>query len=186
MQKLKHENDIGLMIKMKTNRRAFTMTEIAVAVTVFTMVFIGLSLLTTSSRKETSRSINYLRALELAQEAIDWVDSAPFSEVTDANLEFLKGTLVDPATNNSISITPSTNDKNSIESFVYPEDYTKCYYYRTAEIEDLGNRFIKKVKIGVYWNEGSVPKNIETTSNEPDRMRKLFLSTIIFDEKAYY
>ena len=174
------------MMKINKNKKAFTLTEIVVATIVFITVFISLSLLTSASRTETSKSINYLRALELAQEAIDWVDNLPFSEVNEDKLRFLEGSLIDSATNNSVTLTPGSNGKNTVNGVKYPDDYTKCYYYRTFEIIDLPSRFIKKVKIGVYWNEGKMPSKIETVSGEPDRMKKLFLSTIVFDEKAYY
>ena len=178
------------MMKNYNNRKAFSLTEIIVATVVFVAIFTALGLLTSSTRTDTSKSINYLRALQLAQEAIDWVNSAPFSEVTDNNIAFLRGSLVDSSTSKSVKINIGSNGKSSIEKAFYPEDYSKCFYYRTVEIDDLkgikNNRFLKKITVGVYWNEGKMPKNIETASKEPDRMRKLFLSTIIFNEKEYY
>ena len=178
------------MMKNYNNRKAFSLTEIIIATVVFVAIFTALSLLTSSTRTDTSKSINYLRALQIAQEAVDWVNSAPFSEVTDTNIAFLRGSLVDPSSNNSVEIMTAPNGKSSIEKLKYPDDYSKCFYYRTVEIDKLdgipNNRFLKKITVGVYWNEGKMPKNIETASKEPDRMRKLFLSTIIFNEKEYY
>lgn len=173
------------------DKRAFTIAEITVATAVLILMFASLMLVNTSSRAETSQSINYLRALQLAQEAIDWINSAPFSEVTESRISFLEGSLVDPSSGNSIKMPVGENAKNSIDSPQYPDDYSKCYFYRTIQIEDLkdevpNGRFLKKVTVGIYWNEGKVPKKIESTSNEPDRMRKLMLSTIIFNEKEYY
>lgn len=175
---------------IKLNKRGFTITEIVIAVVIFVSVFVGLILMSTSTRTETSKSINYLRALQLAQEAVDWINAAPFSEVTDSNLAFLRGSLVDPSTGESVKLPVGENEKKSISETKYPKDYSKCYYYRTVKIDDIGeipnSRFLKKVTVGIYWNEGKKPKSIESTSKEPDRMRKLFLSTVIFNNKAYY
>ncbi len=127
----------------------------------------------------------------MAQEAIDWVNSAPFEEVTEQNIALLSGSLMDSSTSKSVVIPTAPNGNGSIEKPTYPDDYSKCFYYRTVEIEKLdgipNNRFLKKVTVGVYWNEGKTPKNIENAfSKEPERMRKLFLSTLIFNEKEYY
>ena len=172
------------------NKKGYSLAEVVIATVIFAGIFTGLILLTTSSRTETSKSINYLRALQLAQEAIEIINSSPFEKVTDSNLSFLSGSLIDPATNKSVKILAGNNAKNTISEFNYPDDYTKCYYYRTIKINDLSsipnNRFLKKITVGVYWNEGKIPNKLESTSGEPDRMRKLELSTIVFDEKAYY
>ena len=39
---------------------------------------------------------------------------------------------------------------------------------------------------GAYALERAKNAGIEAASGEPDRMRKLYMSTIIFDDKAYY
>ncbi|MBP5470960.1 MAG: hypothetical protein J6Z11_17155 [Candidatus Riflebacteria bacterium] len=144
-------------------------------------------MLLSSSRTETSKSTNYLRALELAQEAIDWINSAPFKEVTDDNLQLLKGNLVNG------KIATGNNAKNSITEPKYPDTYSNAYYYRTIKIEPDTEfnanvrRFLKKVTVEVYWNEGTAPNNLEATNNGvPLRTRKLMLSTIIFNDEAYY
>ena len=174
---------------MKIKRKAFTITEIVVATGIFSAVFIALYFLTTSSRTETAKSINYLRALQLAQETVDWINSTPFNKVTKSNLAFLEGSLVDPGTGNSVKI-PVGNNAKSTGSPTYPKEYSKCYFYRTIKIDDLSSspvsRFLKKITVGIYWNEGRAPKKIEAVSGEPDRMRKLILSTLIFNEKEYY
>lgn len=179
-----------MSLKIK-GRKGFTITEIIVATAVFVVLFSAIMWMSTSSRAESSKSINYLRALELAQEGIDWVNSTPFGDVTDSNLSFLHGSLVDPSTGDSIKMPVAENAKNSVSETKYPQDYSKCYFYRTVKIEELNSsvpygRFLKKVTIGIYWNEGKTPKKIEAASGEPDRMRKLYMSTIIFDDKAYY
>ena len=168
-------------------KKAFTVTEIVIATIIFIEAFVAIIMLLSSSRTETSKSRNYLRALELAQEAIDWVNSAPFKDVKDENLELLRGNLVNG------KIVTGNNAKNSITESNYPEDYSNAFFYRTVTIEpdtefnaDV-KRFLKKVTVGVYWNEGTTPKNLETTENGvPLRTRKLMLSTIIFNDEAYY
>ncbi len=172
---------------IKYKKKAFTVTEIVLATAIFTAAFIAIIMLLSSSRTETTKSRNYLRALELAQEAIDWVNSVPFKEVKDENLELLRGNLVNGqiATNN--------NAQNSIAEPKYPDEYSNAFFYRTVTIDDDDvfngdiKRFLKKITVGVYWNEGTVPKNLETTENGvPNRTRKLELSTIIFNDEAYY
>lgn len=177
----------------KNNRKAFTISEIVVATAVFVVLFSSIAWMSTSSRADSSKSINYLRALELAQEGIDWVNSTPFSEVNESNLAILQGSLVqvdDSGKYVSIKMPVAENAKGSVSETKYPDDYCKCFFYRTVKIENLNStpngRFLKKITIGIYWNEGKTPKTLETTSGEPDRMRKLYMSTTIFDDKAYY
>ena len=56
------------MLLKKNNRKGFTITEIIIATAVFVVLFSAIMWMSTSSRAESSKSINYLRALELAQE----------------------------------------------------------------------------------------------------------------------
>ena len=174
----------------KKNNKGFTITEIVIATVIFVAVFAALALMLNSSRAETSKSINYLRAMQLAQETIDWINSTPFEEVTENKLSTISGSLVDSYTNKSVPIPIGENANNTVTDPEYPEDYSKCYYYRTIKIDELNNvpngRFIKKVTVGIYWNESKVPKQLVAASGEPDRMRKIVLSTIIFNEKEYY
>ena len=170
--------------------KGFTITEITIATVIFVSLFMTLFLLLNSSRSETSKSINYMRAMQLAQETIDWINSTPFEDVTDNKLSILNGSLVDSYSNKSVPIPIGENANNTVSDPEYPADYTKCYYYRKLNIDNLDSapngRFLKKVTVTVYWNESKVPKKIDTGSGEPDRMRKITLSTIIFNEKEYY
>lgn len=178
-------------MKVRIRKKGFTITEIVIATVVFVGLFTALFLLLNSSRTETSKSINYMRAMQLAQETIDWVNSTPFEEVTNLKLSILNGSLVDSYSNKSVPIPIGENANNTVSNPEYPEDYSKCYYYRTLKIDDLDSlpngRFLKKVTVTVYWNESMVPKKIDAPSGEqPDRMRKITLSTILFNEKEYY
>jgi type II secretory pathway pseudopilin PulG len=173
------------------NKKGFTITEIVVATVIFVGLFTTLSLYLNSSRTETSKSINYMRAMQLAQETIDWVNSTPYEKIDNSPLSILNGSLVDAYTKKSVPIPVGENANNTVTNPEYPEDYTKCYYYRTIKVDKLDSlpngRFLKKVTVSVYWNESKVPKSLVTaTSGEPDRMRKIVLSTLVFDEKAYY
>lgn len=179
------------MIQKTIFKKAFTVTETVVATCIFVAIFYALSLLTTTSRTETSKSINYLRASELAQEAVDWVNAAPFEEITSTNLEHLRGSLVSASDNKSVKIPVGKNaNAGGVQEPHYPDDYNKCFYYRTVDIEDLNgvpnSRFLKKIVIKIFWNEGRAPSQLEPASGEPDRMNKLILSTVIFNEKEYY
>ena len=174
----------------RINKKAFTITEIVVATVVFVGLFTAIFLLLNTSRTETSKSINYMRAMQLAQETIDWVNSTPFEDVTDNKLSILNGSLVDSYSNKSVPIPIGENANSTVTNPEYPDDYSKCYYFRKLTIDNLDSvpngRFLKKVTVTVYWNESKVPKKIDSTSGEPDRMRKITLSTILFNEKEYY
>ena len=177
-------------MKIITGKKGFTVTEIVIATVIFVGLFTALFLLLNTSRTETSKSINYMRAMQLAQETIDWVNSTPFEDVIDHKLSILNGSLVDSYYKKSVPIPIGENANSTVTNPEYPEDYSKCYYYRKIKIDNLDSlpngRFLKKITVTIYWNESKVPQKIDTTNGEPDRMRKITLSTIIFNEKEYY
>lgn len=163
-------------------KKGFTITEIVIAAAVFLSIFAALMLLNKSSRTDTSKSINYLRAMELAQEAIDFINSTPFSEATKDNFDFLSGL---------VSKVQLGQNGGARTEYSYPEDYAKCYYYRDITIDDISsipnNKYLKKISVEVSWNEGKVPNQIEAIGGgKPDRMRRVVLSTVLFNDKESY
>ncbi|HAE39000.1 MAG TPA: hypothetical protein DCG57_10235 [Candidatus Riflebacteria bacterium] len=174
---------------MKTNR-GMSFVEVLLAVIIASLLFSSIIWFVSSTRVATGKSTNYLRALQLAQETIDWVHALEFSNLTEDKLSLLEGSLVDSQTGHSVVLAKSNvTGKESV--LAYPDDYCKSYFYRRIVLEKLssvksGSRLLKKVSVHIYWNEGQKPAQVDSLSAEPDRMRQITLSTLLFDERGYY
>ena len=177
---------------MTTNmqRRAFSFVEIIVALSVSIVFFGGLIYFASSTRVETSKAGNYLRALQIAQETIELIQSTPQSELTPATLQMFEGSLIHAATGNSVKIPMHASSVWQPATKNYPEQYNNAWFYRKIRFETVssgpGARFLRKVAVDVYWNEGKTPDKIDSIGAEPDRMRKLSLATLLFDESEPY
>lgn len=171
-------------------KNAFSFVEIIVALTVSIVFFGGLIYFASTTRVETSKAGNYLRALQLAQETIELIQSAPHSDLTQAKLQIFDGSIVNAQTGNSIQIPVNSASLWQPETKKYPEQYNNAWFYRKAKIESVGStgqaRFLRKISVDVYWNEGKTPEKVDSIGQEPDRMRKLSLATLIFDESEHY
>jgi hypothetical protein len=96
----------------------FALGEVIIAVFVMCMCFIPILLVLTNARTDTSRGVHRLRAMELINEAIDWVVICPFS-----GLRKLGGY----ASTGIIPI-PSAKGKNRrLEPFVFVEGSGEVY-----------------------------------------------------------
>lgn len=164
--------------------------EIIVALTVSIIFFGGLIYFASTTRVETSKAGNYLRALQLAQETIELIQSAPHSDLTQSKLQIFDGSIVNAHTGNSIQIPVHSASAWQPATKKYPEQYNNAWFYRKVKIEPAGgapnSRFLRKISVDIYWNEGKAPDKIDSISDEPDRMRKLSLATLIFDESEHY
>jgi type II secretory pathway pseudopilin PulG len=173
-----------------SNKRAFSFVEIIVALTVSIVFFGGLIYFASSTRVETSKAGNYLRALQLAQETIELIQSAPHSDLTQARLQLFDGSIINAHTGNSIKIPVHSASSWQPATKKYPEQYNNAWFYRKVRIEPAGStstsRFLRKISVDIYWNEGKKPDKIDSIGAEPDRMRKLSLATLIFDESEHY
>jgi len=178
------------MIRVRKTH-AFSFVEIIVAFAVSAVIFGGLIFFATTTRKETSKAENYLRALQIAQETIELAQSTPIEELTQSKMQIFEGSLVNPQTGKSVSLPFNTASAWKPKNGMYPEQYNKAYYYRKVKIEPVESshpnaRFMRKVIVEIFWNEGKIPEKIDSIGNDPDRMRKLSLAALVFDEREYY
>ncbi len=178
------------------NKRAIGLIEIVIAVIIVVGAGIPILKMVTSSRTETSSSVNYLRAVELADEVLEWASASKFSEVD--KLANLSGSIIDDSTSSLSTIKiNSTNAENVLWSgseifsndLKYSEQYTPAFFYREIEVEPVeGSYFaenlIKRVTVTVMWSEGYKPSNLNIPS---DRNRQVMLSMLVInDENLYY
>lgn len=177
--------------KVPNRRSAFSFIEIVVAAAVAITSFSAIIFVTSSTRVDITRSVNYMIANEIALETLDLILSAPFDATLANKIQIFDGSLVDPNTNSSVEIPRAINSKWNLVSAMYPEQYKRAWFYRRVRLENVGNditnsRFIHKVTIEVYWNEGQKPVQIESLREPPDRMRKVTVSSLMFDEREHY
>jgi len=168
-----------------TPRRAFTFLEVLVSVTVFAGVIGALLGLMRETTADTGKAIHYLRALELGQEAIDWVVSAPLDAVRRKALEGMGGSLVDAGTGRGVAIPlgSARGFPDAAKELKYSESYNNAWFYRSIRVDPVpGRPCLYEIQVEVAWNEGVVPAVIESAGGMPDRMRKISLSTLVFDE----
>ncbi len=176
---------------MKTDKSGFSFIEIILATALAASLFAALIWLTTTTRAETGKSVNYLRALQLAQETIDWLNATPAGTLTAERLRLLEGSLVDPQTGKSTGILPGMAADTASSSITYPDDYCPAWFYRKITLAKPepaypGARFLRKITVEIFWNEGKRPTTTDSLSENPDRMRKISLSALLLDENEYY
>jgi hypothetical protein len=187
------------MISLFPNKkRALGLTEIIIALAIVVAAGIPILRMVTKSRTETSSSVNYLRAMELADEAIEWASVSKFKDVD--NLKSLSGTIIEVNGSNiepvSINTSEVTNEhwKGSEifeKDLKYSDQYSRAYFYREISVEPITSKnndfeanLLKKVNVTVRWCEGYMPKNINLAS---DRNREIQLSILVInDDNLFY
>lgn len=172
-------------------KAGFSFVEIIVATGIGLVFFGGIIYFASTTRVQTSKAENYLRALQIAQETIELVQSVSVADAASSKIQIFEGSLVDPSTRQSVKIPFHTSSGWQPQTRTYPEEYTKAWFYRKVSVDKLpagvpNARFMRKVTVDVFWNESKMPEKIEAIGAEPDRMRKLSLSTLIFDESESY
>ena len=150
-------------------KSAFSLVEVLVAIVVAAVLSIPILLLMTSSRTGTSNAVNYLRALEIAHETIEWINATPLSAKTIAELKACEGSLV---VANGSNLNPgaypigTTPIWSGLKSIKYPGQYSQAYFFRKIEIEPITDTgieyrdYLHKVEVTILWNEGKIPGNI--------------------------
>lgn len=176
--------------RLRHSRKAFSLVEIIIAAGISIIFFSGLVYLATTTRAETSKAGNYLRALQIAQETIELLQAMSSDSLRGNNIQIFEGSLVNPHNGKMITIPVNHQSPWKPETQNYPEQYENAWFYRRIRIDKVTGgsaaRFLKNLHVDVYWNEGKKPEKIESLGSEPDRMRKLTLSTLIFDENETY
>lgn len=171
-------------------RAGFTFAELIIAVFVFSIISVPLYLLLSSTRTDTAKSINFMRAMELAQEGIEWVQLTENDQNFRLNAENFSGGLV---MENGASFKPAEvmvagNNRYGnqlLPTVQYSEQYNTAWFYRMIKVEDVKGtqkycRLLKKVRVSVFWNDGKKVKNLHDASG---RSKKVVLETLILDGK---
>ncbi len=176
-------------------RAGFSFVEILTGVLVFAGLSLPIIWVMTSTRTDTSKAINYLRALELAQETLEWIYLTPVDSEFEKKVSSLNGSLLK---NEGGGYTPSPVDvsKNPfysgrlLNSLSYPVQYSNAYFLRTVDVSPVTTgpnaKRLKRVTVSIRWNEGKVPANLEVAGSQAEgaRMRKVVLSVLVMDKNS--
>lgn len=167
-------------------RTAFTFAEIIVAILVVTVLAVPLFYLVTSTRTDTSKAINYLRAMELANEVIEWANVIPFAEIS--KLAQMGGSLVEDV-GGTLKSVPVPLKANSMWSGLatqiqYSDQYPTAFFYRSITVASITHNvpwrdYVAQITVTVAWNEGKKPDNV----NDQERMRKITLYALVFNDR---
>jgi hypothetical protein len=173
------------------------LAEIIIVVFAVTVLAMPIIWLMSSSRTETSKAINYLRAMEIALETLEWVRTLPgqpakFEDI----LKNESRSLLDSNGKEMIAYDTAANEKwpgQLADKLVYPDQYKAAYFFREVKIENslesqpqegktAHSPYLKRVTVTVWWNEAKVPARL----NQPDRSRKIVLATLLLDGSRCY
>ena len=171
--------------------RGFTFAEIVVAVAIVTIVAVPVYYLLTNTKVGTAKAINYLRAMELANEVIEWANITPYEKLWDGiKSPFAQGysdSLVVAGTTpkaTAIQVSANTGWKDLATKLEYSEQYNSAFFYRKVEIKPVAGvpyqGYLLEVTVTVSWNEGKAPAII---TDPADRMRKITLSCLLMHER---
>lgn len=183
---------------MKTKKIAkagLGFVEIVIAVLVISACAVPVVYMVTSSRTDTTKAINYLRAVELANEVIEWASVAEFSKLDAITFAALTRSLVDETSGNdlpvSLAVVAPNNqvwkaDNLMAGNLTYSEQYGHAYFFREVEITDINDSYLqpdllKKVTVRVKWSEAHRPVNISLPG---DRSRQVELSVLLLNDNT--
>ena len=177
---------------LKSCKSALSFPEIVVAIFVFSVLATPLYMLLSNTKTDTAKAIHFFRAMELAQEAIEWAQITTVDKDYKKKIENYSGSIVvedgksfKPARINTQSNKLYGNQLLTSNEVEYSSQYLPPFFFRTIEVKDLSSssiagNFLKKVVVTVYWNDGKKAKNLHV----PDgREKKVVLETLIFDGK---
>lgn len=174
-------------------QRGIGFVEVMVAVLVVAVSSIPIIYMVTSSRTDTSRAINYLRAVELANEVIEWGQSVRYEDLNVASFSSFVGSLADDSSGSILPFpvgvaapeNPNWSGGNLMaQNLKYSEQYGNAFFFRQVEFEDIldlnnfNDGMMKKMTVRVKWNEASVPGNI----TNPERDRQVELSVLLLND----
>lgn len=177
-------------------RKGLGLIEVVIALVIAVAAGIPILRMVMGSRTETSSSVNYLRAVELADEALEWASVSQFSEVD--KLKNLSGSIIEDGgsgmTTCRINIKEagyqSWKDSEIFKTELsYSPQYTTAFFYREIEVEPvepdseapyISKNLLKKVTVTVKWCEGYKPSNLNLPS---DRNRQVQLSMLVINDE---
>ena len=176
-----------------SRRYGISFVEVLIAVLIVTACAIPVIYMLTSSRTETSRAINYLRAMELANEVIEWAGAVEYSAIDESALSAFCGSISEEQSGGIKTVKVATvepenktwkNDELMVDDLQYSDQYNTGFFFREVEISDVNdsyfqNNLLKKLTVRVKWSEGERPANL----NLSDRTRQVELSVLLLNEK---
>ncbi|MFZ2957193.1 MAG: hypothetical protein WA705_09905 [Candidatus Ozemobacteraceae bacterium] len=137
----------------------------------------------------TGQASAYLRAFELAQEAMTWVGTTPLDAERRKALKGMAGSVHEPQPGRGAAVAIGNHKSFPVTpgEISYPEAYDPYYFYRTIDIEPVpGKNGLFEITVTVSWNEGTPPSVIEPVSgSQPERMKKIVLSTLAAEEPPH-
>ena len=180
------KNDLMKNNLLKWFRRTgFGLAEVVVTVVIGVSCAIPLIWMVSSSRTETTQAINYLRAMELANEIIDLANVVPFKDL-DSFAGAANGRLSPFIQVKQLDPGHAWFTYVADQNLPYSGQYDKCYFYRQIDVKLVDNqnysRFLKKLSVSVEWNEAKVPPNPNVNTADNQRMRKIVLETLVFND----
>ena len=89
--------------------RGFSFVELVIAVAVAAILLGALLWWMARTREGGSRAIEYLRALEIAHESLEWIQATPLTPAGRRSLEAQSGSLVDAGTGRGIALNTRAN-----------------------------------------------------------------------------
>jgi hypothetical protein len=175
-------------------KRGLGFVEVIVAILIAAACAAPVIYMVTSSRTDTSKAINYLRAMELANEAIEWATISRFSSVNDSTFSALAGPITTDEGGGlrtadlalgSPDNTVWSEDGLITNQLSYSQQYNNAFFYREIDIEDISDSHVndgllKKVTVTVKWSEGHRPANLNIPD---DRSRQVQLSVLILNDQ---
>ncbi len=180
-------------IHKTAGRPGISFVEVLVAVLIVAVSAVPVVYMVTSSRTDTSKAINYLRAVELANETIEWAQAMRFEDLGGVAFTTFVGTLADDTTG---AITPmpvgiaTPNRPDWAQGYFvtddlkYSEQYGNAFFFREVEFEDVSGTLnfnegmMKKMTVRIKWNEASLPSSVHSS----DRDRQVELSVLLLND----
>ena len=168
-------------------KHGISFPEIVVAVTVFAILALPIYQSMHTVQTDTMKSINYFRAMELANEAVEYVRLLPVDKDFKQNAEGFSGSILveqgDTFEAAKILTGDNPNYKDILESEIqYSNQYNPAYFYRTIEVSDLSGSdyagLLKKVIVTVYWDNDVAVNNLHDLSR---KTKKVVLASLITD-----
>lgn len=133
------------------NKKGFTITEIIVAITVFSIGVLGIAAFFASSSQTTRNSSNLSIASNIASGLVD---------------EELSQTYDSLIVGNGAKTPVSTDTASPFNKFQKQINISLVDSNLNPSATDIG---LKKIDIFVYYNEGTTERNIETATLKTDR-----------------
>jgi len=180
-------------IRKATDRLGISFVEVLIAVLIAAVSAVPVVYMVTSSRTDTSKAINYLRAVELANETIEWAQAMRFEELDGVAFSTFVGTLADDTSGTimpmPVGIATPKRPEWAQGYFVtgdlkYSEQYGNAFFYREVEFEDVpgtlnfNEGMMKKMTVRIKWNEASLPSSLHSS----ERDRQVELSVLLLND----